>query len=70
MKDTWPTYVFGLIAILFSVNFGLLWATIRAFYLQHHGLLRGWARDGYVFRKEINTPIFLAICLEVFWLYF
>eukprot|EP00597_Dinobryon_sp_UTEXLB2267_P013680 CAMPEP_0170107482 /NCGR_PEP_ID=MMETSP0020_2-20130122/5999_1 /TAXON_ID=98059 /ORGANISM="Dinobryon sp., Strain UTEXLB2267" /LENGTH=1426 /DNA_ID=CAMNT_0010332015 /DNA_START=627 /DNA_END=4904 /DNA_ORIENTATION=+ len=65
MKDTWPTYVFGLIAILFSVNFGLLWATMRAFYLQHHGLLRGWARDGYVFRKEINTPIFLAICLEI-----
>jgi hypothetical protein len=57
--------MFGLAALLCTVCVGLLWATIRAFYLEHHGLLRGWARDGYVFRKEINTPVALAITLEV-----
>ena len=57
--------MFGLAALLSTIVFGLLWATIRAFYLQHHGLLRGWARDGFVFRKEINCPVFLAFCLEV-----
>ena len=64
-RKTWTTNVFGLAALLSTIVFGLLWATIRAFYLQHHGLLRGWARDGFVFRKEINCPVFLAFCLEV-----
>ena len=61
----WPVYAFGLIAILFVITGGLLSATIRAFYLHKHGLLRGWARDAYMMKTYVNTPIILALFSEL-----
>lgn len=59
--DTWPVYVFGLIAVLFVITGGMVMATIRGFYLQRHGLLRGFAREGYLFRPELRIPTVIAI---------
>lgn len=61
----WPVYSFGLISVLFVITGGLLSATIRAFYLDKHGLLRGWARDAYMMKTHVNTPIILAIFSEL-----
>ena len=63
--SSWPVYAFGLIAICAIVITGLASATIRAFYLQKHNLLRGWARDGYMLRKNVDAPKVLAIGCEV-----
>ena len=61
----WTVYTFGVIAIAFVLCGGLLVAAMRAFYLQKHGLLRGWARQGFMWRDSISTPIMLAIYSEV-----
>ena len=63
--SSWPVYAFGLIAICAIIIFGLAAATIRAFYLQKHNLLRGWARDGYMLRKTMDAPKILAFGCEV-----
>jgi hypothetical protein len=63
--SSWPVYAFGLIAICAIVITGLALATIRAFYLQKHNLLRGWARDGYMLRRTVDAPKVLAIGCEV-----
>jgi len=64
-KTLWPVYAFGVISILLVITGGLLSATIRAFYLSKHGLLRGWAREAYMFRAYINTPVILAVFAEI-----
>lgn len=61
----WALYVFGLIAICFTVTGGLLSACVRAAYLQKHGLLRGWARESYMLRRNIRLPAVLAVYTEV-----
>lgn len=62
---SWPIYVFGLIAILITIVTGFLVSTSRAFYLEKHGLLRGWAKESYMLRKYLNIPIVLAIFSEL-----
>jgi hypothetical protein len=61
----WSTYVIGLAAFLAVIVGGLLTATIRAFYLQKHGLLRGFARDGYIFNPQFRVPMLLAVISEI-----
>lgn len=61
----WPTYVFGLIACCAVIIIGLASACSRAFYLEKHGLLQNWSRDGYLFRKNIKLPIMLSVFLEL-----
>jgi hypothetical protein len=63
-STNWPIYIFGLIAFLVTGISGLAMATLRAFELEHHGLLRGWARETYLFRKQIKLPFVLAVCTE------
>ena len=63
--DLWSTYVFGLMAFLAVIVGSLLTATVRAFYLQKHGLLRGFARDGYIFRPQFRIPLLLAFFTEI-----
>lgn len=62
---SWPVYVFGLIAVCFIITGGLLSATARAFYLEKHGLLQGWAKENYMLRKQLNVPMILAIFSEI-----
>lgn len=60
----WRIYIFGIIAFLVTLIAGLGMATARAFELEHHGLLRGWAREAYLFRRQIKLPFVLAISTE------
>eukprot|EP00605_Chrysophyceae_sp_TOSAG23-4_P002684 GSChrysophyteH1.ASY1.ANO1.2961.1 assembled CDS len=62
---TWGVYTFGVIAITISLCGGLLMSTVRAFYLQKHGLLRGWARKGFLWTDKITTPTMLAAFTEL-----
>lgn len=61
----WSSYIFGMAAFLFVVVGGLVTATIRAFYLQKHNLLQGFARDSYTFTPELRLPLLLAIFTEI-----
>eukprot|EP01041_Mallomonas_annulata_P001607 gene1607-3102_t len=62
---SWPMYALGLISFLVVVVGGIGMATWRAFYLEKNGLLRGWARDTFLFRENIKLPIVLAALLEL-----
>ncbi len=61
---TWPAYIFGLISFLVSAIAGLGMATKRIFDLDGHGLLRGWAKDMYLFRQDIKLPTVFALSTE------
>lgn len=61
----WPIYIFGLIAFLVTAIAGLSFATFRAFALESHGLLKGWARETYLFRTDIKLPMVLAGSTEL-----
>lgn len=61
----WNVYVFGLLAILVVINGGLMMATVRAFYLERHNLLRGWARESYMLKRWVKVPMILAIFSEI-----
>ncbi|CAM9318942.1 unnamed protein product, partial [Ectocarpus fasciculatus] len=61
----WHLYVFGLIACCFTITGGLLSACIRAFYLEKHGLLRGWSRESFMLRKSVKLPVVLAAYTEI-----
>jgi hypothetical protein len=61
----WSTYVFGMAAFLLIIVGGLMTATVRAFYLQKHNLLQGYARDSYTFDPRLRLPLLLAIFTEV-----
>jgi hypothetical protein len=61
----WHMYVFGLFACCVVITGGLLSACIRSFYLQKHGLLRGWSRASYMLRRSMQLPIVLAVYSEV-----
>jgi hypothetical protein len=62
---SWPVYVFGLISFLLTITSGFGMATVRSFYLKKHNLLRGWARDNYMLRKDVNVPIIFAFLTEL-----
>jgi hypothetical protein len=64
-NDLWPTYIFGMVAFLSIVVGGLVSSTSRALYLQSHGLLRGFARDSYIFDPKYRLPMLLAIFSEI-----
>jgi hypothetical protein len=64
-STTWQIYIFGLIAFLVTGIAGLSMATIRAFELEHHGLLRGWAKESYLFRRSVKVPLILAVSTEI-----
>jgi len=61
----WNICVFGLCSILFVIIAGLLFATIRAYYLDSQGLLRGSAKSLYWLRVTIKLPLILAIITEI-----
>lgn len=61
----WATYVFGLIAFLVVITGGLIVGTFRAFYLQKHGLLRGYARECYLFNPKFRLHHILAMFSEI-----
>ena len=61
----WPALTFGVFAILLVVVGGLLMATVRAFHLEFHGLLKGWSRDSFLIKRIINIPRILALAAEV-----
>jgi len=63
--DEWYTYVFGLIAFLVIVTGGLAVATGRAFYLERFGLLKGYARECYLFNPKFRLPMILASMSEI-----
>ena len=60
----WNVTVFGLLALLMTVIVMSLFATSRAFYLDTHGLLRGWQKDCFFLRPSITLPRILAIFTE------
>ena len=60
----WSVYTFGVIAMSFCLCGGLIVATARSFYLEKHGLLRGWARNSFMFSNKITVPIMLSIFTE------
>lgn len=64
MKD-WKVYYFGMISLVAAVVTGLAVATQRAFSLDAHGLLKGWAKDMYIFRPDIKLPFILAFSTEL-----
>lgn len=61
----WSVWSFSVLAITLVLCGGLIRATVRAFYLQKHGLLRGWARDGYMWRDYFDVPLMLAFATEI-----
>lgn len=63
--EGWKVYVFGLIALFAAVVIGLLLATQRALQLDSHGLLKGWAKDAYIFHQSIRLPLILAVASEL-----
>eukprot|EP01038_Epipyxis_sp_PR26KG_P011932 gene11932-15972_t len=63
--DQWAIFIFGMISLLVTIIVGLISATIRSFYLEKHGLLRGWARVMFLWKTEFNTPKLLAGFTEV-----
>lgn len=64
-NDMWPTYIFGMVAFLTIVVGGLVSCTYRAYYLQSYGLLRGFARDSFIFDPKYRLPLLLAIFSEI-----
>jgi hypothetical protein len=64
-RAKWQPYVFGLIAVCITLCMGLFMAMIRAFYLQKHGLLRGWARTNFMIKKDWNIPVVFAVLTEI-----
>ena len=61
----WSAYTYGVLSVALVICGGLVAATIRAFYLQKHGLLQGWARKGFMFRDYISTPVTLGLFTEL-----
>ena len=61
----WTISVFGLCSILFVVIAALLFATVRAYFLDSQGLLRGTAKSLYWLRVTIKLPLVLAIITEL-----
>lgn len=64
-KAEWNIAVFGVIALLVTVLVGLASATVRSFYLESNGLLRGWAHDSYLFRRDLHIPSVFALFTEL-----
>ena len=65
MGAFWPSHTFGVLAIIVCLTGTLITATARAFYLQAHGLLRGWARTSYMMSRDVNVPLILATFAEI-----
>lgn len=63
--EGWNVCVFGLCALLFVLVSGLLFATIRAFYLDSEGLLRGTAKSLFLLRETITLPVIFACTTEL-----
>lgn len=61
----WPVHTFGIISIAAVVTGGLFMATLRAFYLQKHGLLRGWPRTIFLVRRSVDSPVIFGIFTEI-----
>lgn len=61
----WRVYYFGLIALIAALVTGLAVATQRAFALDAHGLLKGWAKEMYLFRPDVKLPFILAASAEL-----
>ena len=61
----WHISAFGLAALCTTVVMGLFMATVRAYYLDHHKLLRGLAKEAYLLRPNIKLPLVLAMSTEL-----
>lgn len=63
--SSWRMNVIGIVAFVLYVVAALGMLTRRAFYLSNNGLLKGWAREAYIWDKRISFPTFIAAVAEL-----
>jgi hypothetical protein len=61
----WHLSVFGVVAFIVFTVASLGMATIRAFSLSAHNLLKGWANDAFLWHRKVRLPVVLAGAMEV-----